>query len=236
MIFRYDSVMNSTQVMTLQEVPLFSGLTPDQMRTIAATIKQKSFKKGEILFFDGKPCDQIVIVRSGRVKILRTASTGREQILEVLNSGDTCACHSGASPWCCSSSSQALTDCEVWILSREKYGSILKTNLQMTSSLNEILAGRLQKLSGLIEKVSLDDPRRRIAKFIFDLSSIDENSQFDSPVNELPFTHEEVANRLGLVRETVTRHLSHLKRAQLIDLKPRKIIILDRKGLAALLV
>lgn len=221
--------------MTLGRVPLFSGLSSGQIKMMEGAIKERAFLKGDILFFDGKPCDQIVIVKSGRVKVFRTASSGREQILEVLDPGDTCACNPGASAWCCSSSSQALTDCEVWILPREKYAAMVKSNSQMSHALNDLFAKRLQKLSSLIEEVSLDEPSRRIAKFIFDLSAVDEDVKGSPTISELPFTHEEIAHRLGLVRETVTRHLQHLKKAGLIDLKPRKIIIVDRKGLESLL-
>ncbi len=155
--------MTLTQLMTLGRVPLFSGLSSSQIKAMEGSVRERAFSKGDILFFDGKPCDQIVIVKSGRVKVFRTASSGREQILEVLNPGDTCACNPGASAWCCSSSSQALTDCEVWILPREKYALMVRSNSQMAHALNDLFAKRLQKLSSLIEEVSLDEPKRRIA-------------------------------------------------------------------------
>ncbi len=215
----------------LSRVPLFRGFNSSQLDLIQDSIREKSYQKGDILFFDGKPCEQIVIIRSGRVKVFRTASSGREQILEVLNPGDTCACNPGVAVWCCSSSSQALTDCSVWILPREKYSQMVRSNSQLAHSLNELFANRLRKFSSLIEEVSLDDPKRRLVKFILDVSAPNSNSTGNAKSLDLPFTHEEIAQRLGLVRETVSRHLQQLKRSKLIDLKARKIVILDKLGL-----
>ncbi len=224
-----------SSTLTLAQAPLLRGLSSVHLKNIESVVREKSFKKGDILFFDGKPCDQIVIVRTGRVKVFRTAVSGREQILEILNPGDTCACNPGVSQWCCSSSSQALTDCQVWIFPREKYTNMVKNNSQMAQSLNELFAHRLQKLSSLIEGVALDDPKQRIVKFILDLATSEINSPPSEKFDILPFTHEEIAQRLGLVRETITRHLQLLKRAKLIDLKPRQIIILDKDGLKKIL-
>lgn len=220
---------------TLCQVPLFRGLNAGQIKEISNSIREKSFQKGDIMLFDGKPCDQVLILQSGRVKVFRTSVTGREQILEILNPGDTCACNPGASKWCCNSSSQALTDCQVWILPRDKYNRMVKSNSRLVQSLSELFAERLKRFSSLIEEVSLDDPERRLVKFILDLSASDKDIlSRKSDENELPFTHEEIAQRLGLVRETVTRHLQQLKRADLIDLQPRRIIIRDRPGLQEL--
>jgi len=52
----------------------------------------------------------------------------------------------------------------------------------------------------------------------------------------IPFTREEIAQRLGTARETVARYLTQLKDAKLIDIKPYQIIILDKEGLAKLLL
>ncbi len=219
---------------SLSQVPLFRGLNAFELKMIQGVIREKFFEKGDILLFDGKPCDQIVIVRSGRIKVFRTAATGREQILEILNPGDTCACNPGAAAWCCSSNSQALTDCGVWIFPRDKYNQMVKSNPQLSQSLNKIFAARLQKFSSLIEEVSLDDPKRRLVKLILDSLTMENNFVKREDISEILLTHEEIAQRLGLVRETITRHLQQLKRADLIDLQPRRIVVRDRQGLQAL--
>ncbi len=219
----------------LQDASLFQGLSPNEIKFIKSRIKEKFYEKGELLFYDSKPCERIFVVRSGRVKIFRTAASGREQILEILSPGDTCACNPGSVAWCCSSSAQALTPCHTWFLSREDYVYFTKTNSKLTHALNQLFAKRLAQFSTLIEAISLDDTKKRLVKFILDLHDNSMAQKTQENLVSIPFTREEIAHRIGSSRETVTRHLSQLKRKKLISINPHQIIILNKNGLEKLL-
>ena len=214
-----------------KDAGLFQGLSPSEMVSVKACLHAKSFEKGDILFYEGKSCERVFIVESGRVKIFRTASSGREQILEILGPGDSCACNPGAVTWCCSTSAEALTPCQVWFLSRDDYIRLVKTNSKVTQTLNRLFAERLCRFSSLIEEVSLNDAKHRLIKFLLDMLE-DHNSHGEhNGVLFIPFTREEIAQRIGSARETVARHLHQLKRSRLIDIKPNQIIIRDKQAL-----
>src|SRR3989338_5939761 len=166
--------MNSAgnnRTLRLNDIVLFRDLPTEEKNAIGKRLREETFKKGEILFSEGTVCERILIVQSGRVKIFRLSSLGLEQILEVLGSGDTCACNPGQAHWSCSSSAQALTDCTVWTLSRFNYIQIVKSNSRLAHTLNRIFAERLCRFSSLIETVSMDDPRKRLIKFILELAN-----------------------------------------------------------------
>jgi len=154
------------RTLRLNDISLFRDLLTEERNAIGQCLREETFKKGEILFSEGAFCERILIVQSGRVKIFRLSSSGREQILEALVPGDTCACNPGQAHWSCSSSAQALTDCTVWTLSRFNYVQMIKSNSRMAHTLNRIFAERLCRFSSLIETVSVDDPQKRLIKFI----------------------------------------------------------------------
>ncbi len=220
-----------TKSIDFRDVSLFRDLARDEKIHVKKYLKEQSFKRGELLFLEGNLCERIFIVRSGHIKIFRLSSSGKEQILEVLGPGDTCACNPGAEHWSCSSSGQALTDCCVWILSRFNYVQIIRNNSRLAHTLNHIFADRLCRFSTLIESVSLDDPRRRLIKFI--LSMMDNEGWRCEKEDCFCFTmiQDEIARRLGLGRVTVARHLGQLKKLKLISCQSRRIIILDKEGL-----
>lgn len=213
------------------DIPLFGDLTRNEKNHVRKYLKEQDFKKGEGLFSEGSLCERIFIVKSGRVKIYRVSSSGKEQILEVLGPGETCACNPGAAHWSCSSSAQALTDGCVWTLSRFNYVQMVKSNSRMTYTLNNIFAERLCRFSSLIEGVSLDDPKKRLIKFIFDMMSRKEFQGEQENCLRLTMTQEEIAQRLGLTRVTVARHLRQLKKTKLISYQSRQMIILNKEGL-----
>lgn len=215
----------------LRDVGLFQDLSPAELQALKAYLKEKSFSKGEVLSFEGTECERIFVVQSGRVKIFRASPGGKEQILEILGPGDTCACNPGEARWQCSSSAQALTACRVWFLPRDQYVRLFRTNHKLTRKISQIFAKRLCCFSALIEEISLDEPERRLAKFILDMTQALSAAPGVSSPESINFTHEEIAQRLGLARETVTRHLNKLKRLELIEVKHQSIRILKIKEL-----
>lgn len=222
--------MSAKNSIELHDIPLFKDLSATERAVIEVCLKVRSFEKGEALFWEGDPCERIFIVKSGRVKVFRTASSGREQILEILNPGDTCACNPGASSWTCSMNAQALSTCSAWFLSRDDYIRLVKSHSNLTHAINALFAHRLCQFSSLIVDVSLNEVKKRLIKFLLDMSTQDESSHKQEvlPIN---FTREEIAQRIGAARETVVRHLYQLKRAKLIDIKPQQIVIRDKEGL-----
>lgn len=215
--------------LTIKEIPFFKGLSEAELEAVKLCLRERSFKKGESLFVEGAACEKIFFVRSGRVKLVRTASSGREQILETLNGGDTCACNPGAALWQCSSTAVAMTACSAWFLSRENYVRLVQTNAKLSQALNRLFAGRLQCFSQLIEEVSLKSSKKRLVRFLLDMLSEGKDTL------AIPFTREELAQRTGMARETAARQLYQLKRKKLIDIKPHQIIIRDKARLEKLL-
>lgn len=220
---------------SVKDIPLFQGLSPGELADVKTCLIEKTFKKNEILFQEGNTCERVFIVQEGRVKLLRTASTGREQTLETLGPGDTCACNPGQQAWSCSSSAQAATDCRVWFLSRDNYVRLVQTNVKLSHTLNKLFAERLKCFGSLIEEVSLKDSKKRLIKFLLDMLAENESNGGKGQTLLIPFTREEIAQRIGMARETVARQLHDLQRSKLIDIKPHQIIISDQEGLKKLL-
>lgn len=219
----------------LKDIPLFKGLPQQELAAVRSCLTEKSFTKGEVLFLEGKCCERVFIVRSGRVKLFRTASSGREQILESLGPGDTCACNPGQAVWFCSTSAQALTPCTVWTIPRHDYVRLVESNSIVARTLSRLFAERLRRMSSLVEDVSLKDAKQRLVKFLLDMLDEKKGKLPKTAVLYIPFTREEIAQRIGTARETVARHLYQLKRAKLIDIKPSQIIIVNQQGLQRLL-
>ena len=215
----------------IRDISLFKGFSDNELVSIKECLREKSFDKGETLFLEGASCERVFFVKSGRIKLYRIGPSGREQILQTLEAGDTCACNPGAMKWNCASTAEAIVPSAVWFLSREHYVRLVQTNSKLARTLNRLFAERLQCFSSLIEEVSLKDSKKRLVKFLLDMlaENVDENAL------SIPFTREELAQRIGVAGETAARQLYQLKRKKLIDIKPHQILIRDKEGLKKLL-
>lgn len=112
---------------------------------------------------------------------------------------------------------------------------LVETNAKLSHTLNKLFAERLKCFGNLIEEVSLKDSKKRLIKFLLDM--LDEHQTAGAKREELslPFTREEIAQRIGMARETLVRQLYHLENSKFIAIKSHQIIILDKEGLKELL-
>jgi len=72
----------------LGRVPLFAGLTVPELAAIDARMVSLSWAAGDVLFTAGAPADHLYVLASGRVKLFRPTSGGREIVVDLLSPGD----------------------------------------------------------------------------------------------------------------------------------------------------
>jgi CRP-like cAMP-binding protein len=89
-----------------------------------------------------------------------------------------------------------------------------------------VVGRRLRHLVGVVESMTFGSVTQRLARLLLDASKQMGSDRFD-----LPLTHQELASRLGTVREVVSRNLARFRAQGLIRLEDRQVSILDRPGL-----
>src|SRR5258705_10848259 len=76
-------------VASLARIPFFAGLDDDALERIAAGMRSRRFRRGEVIFHLGDPGDALFILVSGEVKISLPSDAGDEAIIATLREGDT---------------------------------------------------------------------------------------------------------------------------------------------------
>ena len=75
----------------LRKVPLFSDLSDTEMDSLVGRALPRQFAQGEVIFAEGDPCQGLYVIQSGEVRIFKTSTGGREQVLTVEGPGDSIA-------------------------------------------------------------------------------------------------------------------------------------------------
>lgn len=181
---------------------------------------------GEIIFLEGDPTAGIFLVEEGTVKICRFSKEGREYTLHLEHRGDTfndvSALDGGPNP----ATAIAFTDVKLWRIAREDLRRVTGLHPELTWSLVESLARRARYLVGVVQDLAMRDVRGRLARLLLEQATAAERG--DQPD---PLTQEEMANRIGTVREVVGRTLRAMAADGLISMDRQRIVIVDRKGL-----
>jgi len=97
----------------------------------------------------------------------------------------------------------------------------------------QVVGARLRRLVDIIEELSFTTVRHRLISWLLRLAGAEGRRTGRGVVFSLNASHQELAARIGTVRELVSRNLARLQAENLIEMNGREITILDQEGLEA---
>jgi CRP/FNR family transcriptional regulator len=203
----------------LTRIPLFSGLGEAEIRALAGRARERHFANGEMLFWEGEPCEGIFLIAEGAVKIFKTSTSGREMMLSLETAPATVAelplFDDGPYP----ASVRAVGAVTAWFIDKAGFRQVCRQYPEVALKVLAVVGQRLRHLVSVVESMTFGSVTQRLARMLLDQGG------------ELPMTHQEIASRLGTVREVVSRNLARFRAEGLIRIEGKHLEILDRAGL-----
>ena len=209
----------------LRKVPLFSGLSDEELEALASLTVSRTYAKGQMIILADDAGDTFFIIRKGQVKVSIVHQDGREVIFSLLGSGKVFGELSLLDGKPRSANVVALKDSELVSLRRTDFLNLLHDNPQVATALLAELASRLRRTDEKIEGLALLDVTSRISRTLLQLA-VDQGEESESGVliGNRP-THQQLANMSGTTRETVTRVLKRLEDQGYLSSSGRSILI-----------
>lgn len=215
----------------LKHTLLFRDLDDVILRSLARSAVEKQLAKDEILFIAGEEADGLYVVIEGSVRAFRTGSDGREQVIHVERAVTTIAelpvFDDGAYP----STVAAEEESRVLFIAKEKVRAACLEHPQLALAAARLFASRLRNCAELVESLSLREVGQRLAEFLLDQAKKNGDVAGGSVTFRQELTHNQLAARIGTVREVVSRVMFRLQEQGLITTKGRVITIPDRAAL-----
>ena len=200
-------------------------------------VSQKSIlPTGAILYVEGQPPRGIFIICSGRINLSTASREGKVLVLKTASAGEVLGLSAAISGVPYETTAETATPCSLNYVDRKHF-------LELLRSYGEIGAYTARSLSrdyqiayrDIRELVLTRSSAGKLARLLLSQSPTQELG--DNPTRIRSFmTHEEIAQRIGSSRETVTRLLSDLRKKRLIQLEGPTLVIRDRQALEALAV
>ncbi|MBB6446282.1 Crp/Fnr family transcriptional regulator [Bacillus benzoevorans] len=224
---------NKVQGPCPKKVPIFGGLSNEEIQKVANMTKHMKFKKGEILLHEGDKSDTLFIVNKGRVKISKYTVNGKEQILYILSSGEFFGeLHLFNNDEATNFSVCALEETQVCMLTKSDIDRIMEANPGISLKLLKAVTKRLAHTENLAQNLATKDPEVRIASMILEFSQKFGRKKKEGVLIELPVTREEAASYVGVTRETISRKFSKFEDLGFISLSGNKhLFVRDQSAL-----
>ncbi len=214
------------KIQVFRRIPLFASLSPQEIAALADRAIEKRFAPGEVLCREGEDCRGLFLLGEGRVKIFKTSGTGREVMLAIEAAPSSVAevplFDGGPYP----ATVSAVDDVTAYLITKQDFQHVCRLNPEVPVKVLAVVGHRLRQLVRLVESVTFGSVRQRLARALLEFGD-----QAHADAFTLPVTHEELAYRLGTVREVVSRNLGRFQAEGLLRIDRRQISLLDRCGL-----
>lgn len=208
----------------LQQVPLFSNLTKVDLTAIAENLEQHLYQKNQLIFRENEAATRMYLVAGGEVKLFKLAPNGKEHILQIMGKHTIIAevpmFEGGTYPVNCT----AVTEAKMFSIARTKLIALITTNPQLALNMLAIQAKKLREFTVKIEQLSLKKTEQKLATYLLNNCQSIENAT--TKPNKLKSsddallaknTHsQDLANYLGVARETLSRLMNDWIKAELI--------------------
>jgi CRP-like cAMP-binding protein len=207
---------------------LFEGLLSQHLDELSDIVIEKTYSRGETIFFEGDEGNGFYMVGEGKVKIFKLSSSGKEHILHIFGQGEPFGevpvFHGKPFP----ATAEAIVKTKTLFFPRTRFTQLVEKNPAIALNMLAVLSLRLRRFSTQIENLSLKEVPARLANYLIYLSE----EQGREDVVELEISKGQLASLLGTIPETLSRIFAKMSEEGLIRVSGKVINLLDRRALA----
>jgi CRP/FNR family cyclic AMP-dependent transcriptional regulator len=222
------------QTCTLQKTGFFCHVSDAALSAFERTKFTSSYPAGAVLFVEGQSPRGVYMICKGRVKMMMSSADGKTMIVRFGEAGEMLGLHSSVSGEPYELTAETLEPCQINFVRREDFLKLLHEHPEMYANAAQQLSGAYRIACQQIRCLGLShSAAEKLAGFL--LESAKKGQETKQGVRfHLSLTHEEIAQIVGVSRETVTRGLSELRSKMLISTSGPNVVIRNKPGLEAI--
>jgi CRP/FNR family transcriptional regulator, cyclic AMP receptor protein len=214
----------------------FSGFSVSTLQSLNDVCHQSLLPAGAILFVEGQNPRGMFILCTGKVNLSTTSREGKILILKTAAAGDALGLSAAILGMGYELTAETATSCELSFVDRKHFLELMQSDSDVALHTAQSLSRDFQSAyRDMHDLVLTRSSAGKLARLLLSHSPTPGVEACETRLHS-SMTHEEMAQRIGSSRETVTRLLSDLKKKQLIRLDGPTLVIRDRTALQALAV
>lgn len=218
-------------VQLLEQVPFLAALPAADRQWLAGCLARRRFRRGEVIFHKEDPGQSLFIVESGSVRVYVPSPQGVDLTLAVMGPSDFFGDLSLLDGSPRSASASALTDSVLLSLERSDFTRLITSRPEAAMAVLTVVARRLRETDQMASDLAFLDVGSRLARKLLELAASHGVRRPDGVLLDVSLTQEDLANMIGVTRESVNRNLGLLRRLGLVATAGRRLVIRDPEGL-----
>jgi CRP-like cAMP-binding protein len=203
----------------LRQTVLLRSLPDDDLEAVVAASRLRAFRRGQVVFITGDPGDTLVVVISGRVKVVVRSADGGELTLAIIQPGGVFGELSIADGGARSADAETLEASQLLFVPRETIRDICARVPSAAQELVSSVAASLRRLTEAASDLVFLDLPRRIAKVLLSQARADDGTI------QLSLSQQEIAHQVGGTRQSVNAALRGFERRGWIEAHDRCVTV-----------
>lgn len=217
----------SERVELLRHVPVFAGLSHDDLAEIATVAVARRFQAGAVVFREGDGGDTCYIVRSGLARAIRQHPDGRSITLSHFGAGDIFGELAMFDDEPRSATVDVIEDAEVIGIPGRDMQRLMREHPEIAVKLNAALAQRLRATNERLARQSFQTVQSRVAAVLAQMVAAAREGNSGEGDVEIALTQADLAKLAGSSRESASRFLATLERSGVIAQGRGRLIVHD---------
>lgn len=219
--------MENIKIDFLRNIQLFSGLDDEELFQISGKVVLKEFRKNEVILYEEDTNEYMYIILLGKVNVIQTTEDGKEIILATHQSGEFFGEMSLIDGRTSPATVLATEDSLVAIISKAEFHSLLTNYRKVLERMLQILCSRIRDSWSRIHLLNFKNASQRIKMLLLTLSFDRGEKTPEGITLNIKLTHQNIADMVGLTRETVTRVLDKWRKEGAITILKKRFIHLN---------
>ena len=214
----------------VRPITICRTLDSDTLADMRALGTMQRLQPEQAVFHEGDPAKRVFMVTLGSLKLYALLADGRRQITGFMFAGDFLGVSVDEEY---AFTVEALEPTELWWFSREAFDHFVSKHPRLEHELYRLAANELAAAQQQMVLLGRKSAAERLASFFLSLLDRTERASGQAETSfDLPMSRLDIADFLGLTKETVSRMLAELRNRRLIRLKAQNHVeVLDREGL-----
>ena len=222
------SGVSAADYQVLERLPLFAGLSRDNLEHLLADAWVHGFARGSVLFIQEDPAERFFVIFDGWVKLFRATAEGDESVISIFTRGESFAEAAIFDKGVYPVSAATVSESRLLVIPAESFMRRLRENGGYALNMMASMSRHLRSLVRQIEQLSARSSTERLAGFLLRLCKDEDKTA----VVRLPLEKALIAGRLGMQPETLSRSLKKLQRLGVSSTRG-EVVIADVAALRA---
>jgi CRP/FNR family transcriptional regulator, cyclic AMP receptor protein len=202
----------------VKSIPLFVNVTDDELEALLDRLHAYSFDRGEVISLADQTASQMYIVLKGQVKVVEITADGQERVMAFRHRGDYFGDMDLLDGMTDFATIIAAQPCKMLLISKDVFDEFFLTNIRALAGVVNVLSRRLRESWVFHYIIGMKNAESKVRATLARYGKILGIRDSDGVIINALLTHQGLADRVLISRETVTRVINKMKAQQEIEI------------------